>query len=88
MIDIRNSDLSHIGELRNFEGDGVEDLQWYGMDWYAPTPSDDGLTHVLVEDLNCSFNDEEMQLLSQIDPLVASDSCGIDIFMQCLEIVN
>ena len=44
--DRRNGSLCHVAELHNFE-DNVTDLQWYGMDWGAPTPSEDDLSLVM-----------------------------------------
>lgn len=49
MMDIRNNHLHHISELQNTSyNDSVDDLEWFGMDWNAPPPSDNGLSTVEV----------------------------------------
>ena len=50
MIDRRNRNQHQIAEI--FEADiSQDDLEWFGMDWGAPTPFDDGLSTVEVCDV-------------------------------------
>ena len=72
MADRRNGSLCHVVELHNFE-DNVTDLQWYGMDWGAPTPS---------------RKDTDTERLNRIDPLQQSELFGIDIYLSCLETIQ
>ena len=87
MADRRNRSLCHVAELHNFE-DNITDLQWYGMDWGAPTPSEDDLSLVQVEDLSSPLSVEAYERLNRIDPLQQSDSFGIDIYLSCLEAIQ
>ena len=47
---MRNQSLVGISDIA--ESGDVGDLQWYGYEPFAPTPSDDGLSTVEVEDVN------------------------------------
>ena len=81
----RNHSLVGISDIAESGGD-VDDLQWYGYDPFAPTPSDDGLSTVEVEDVNIDLPTDTFTLLRQnmIDPLQHSDSFGIDLFQNGL----
>ena len=87
MVDNRNMNILHVAELHgnNNRQIAYEDMGWYGMDWVAPHPSDDGLSTVTVESLECPFNDIDLQ---HINPLAESASFGIDIYLQALESVS
>ena len=87
MADRRNGSLCHVVELHNFE-DNVTDLQWYGMDWGAPTPSEDDLPLVQVEDLSSPLSVQACERLNRIDPLQQSELFGIDIYLSCLETIQ
>lgn len=57
MMDIRNNHLHHISELQNTSyNDSVDDLEWFGMDWNAPPPSDNGLSTVEVNDVEADLS--------------------------------
>ena len=89
MIDARNRHINHIQELQdNSEELSNDDLEWYGMDWSAPAPTDDGLSTVEVNDINFELNDYQLQQLTDIDPLKESSTFGIDLFTKALEIFN
>ena len=80
VLHIRNHSPVGISDIAESGGD-VDDLQWYGYDPFAPTPSDDGLSTVEVEDVNIDLPTDTLTLLRQnIDPLQHSDSFGIDLF--------
>ena len=87
IADRRNRSLCHVAELHNFE-DNITDLRWYGMDWGAPTPSEDDLSLVQVEDLSSPLSVEAYERLNRIDPLQQSDSFGIDIYLSCIEAIQ
>ena len=83
MLHIRNHSLVGISDIA--ESGDVDDLQWYGYDPFAPTPSDDGLSTVEVEDVNIDLPTDTLALLRQnIDPLQHSDSFEIDLFQNGL----
>lgn len=88
VIDLRNRQLTHIAEIHEQVDITEDDLEWYGMDWDAPTPSDDGLSTVEVDDIPLCFSEEELLQLHSIDPLELSSSFGIDIYMRALDVVN
>ena len=84
VLDIRNHSLVGISDIAESGGD-VDNLEWYGYDPFAPTPSDDGLSTVEVEDVNIDLPTDTLTLLRQnIDPLQHSDSFGIDLFQNGL----
>lgn len=82
MIDMRNKHIQHIAELQNtVTQDSVEDLEWFGADWNAPHPSDDGLSTVNVDDVQSPLSSEQEQCLKDLDPLSVSSNFGIDILV-------
>ena len=83
VLHIRNHSLVGISDIA--ESGDVDDLQWYGYDPFAPTPSDNGLSTVEVEDVNIDLPTDTLALLRQnIDPLQHSDSFEIDLFQNGL----
>ena len=60
------------------------------MDWGAPPPSDDGLPVVEVYDINqpIDFNEHELEVVNNVDPLGESNTFGIDIYTMCLETLS
>ena len=88
-MDTRNRHLRHIHELRTTAVDNAamdirEDLEWCGFDPNAPSPSDNGLSTVEVNNVVCPLLPQQEQLLMTIDPLANSNVFGIDIFTQAL----
>ena len=57
----------------------MEDLEWYGIDWYAPLSSDDGLTTVKINDVLTLLGSHQEVALRNLDPLTPSSSFGIDV---------
>lgn len=87
MIDRRNRNQHQVAEL--FDTDGtLEDLEWYGMDWAGPTPNDDGLSTVEVDDVNFEIAENILQTLNSIDPLRDSTCYGIDIYLEALALFS
>lgn len=87
VLDIRNHSLIGISDIA--ESGDVDDLEWYGFDPFAPTPSDDGLFTVEVEDVNIDSPINILTLLRQsIDPLQHSDSFGIDLYQNALLVLT
>lgn len=87
MIDRRNRSQHQVAEL--FDTDGtLEDLEWYGMDWAGPTPNDDGLSTVEVDDVNFEIAENILQTLNSIDPLRDSTCYGIDIYLEALALFS
>ena len=71
MMDLRNSYVTHVAEVQeSINSETLEDLEWFGMDWYAPTPSDEGLSTIEVLDVDVPFNDDVFQNLTvNVNPL-------------------
>ena len=89
MLDRRNHNVRHIAEFQDVGcEDTSDDLEWYGMDWAAPSPADDGLSTVEVMDVEAPLTDDLIQLLNSIDPLSLSNNFGIDIYLNCLHMVQ
>jgi hypothetical protein len=83
MVDIRHR--SRTGSI-SVADNQVDDLEWYGYDPNAPTPTDDGLSIVDVD--NVDLPDIDLAVISHINPLAHSDSFGIDIYEQALASIN
>ena len=89
MMDLRNSYVTHVAEVQESINSETEDLEWFGMDWYAPTPSDEGLSSIEVLDVDVPFNDDVFQnLTANVNPLQYSQSYGIDIFIDAMNLVS
>lgn len=88
MFDLRNQNLTQVSELHVRENVDVEDLEWYGMDWFAPNPTDNGLSVVELEDIEIPFSEEYYERLTQYDPLAESSSFGMDIYLSALSIFS
>ena len=90
MVDQRNHRIRHVAELFTPQDDnpGADDLEWFGMDWYAPSPRDDGLNTVEVHDVDLPFQSEILSRLERINPLSSSTAFGVDIYMRALELTR
>ncbi len=87
MIDQRNRQLPAVADVAD-SATNLDDLEWYGYDPNAPHPTDDGLAQVEVEDVQIELNDYVLSQLSRrVDPLVQSDSFGIDLYEETLSIL-
>ena len=58
------------------------------MYWGAPSPPDDGLSTVELDDIDMPLTAEEYDKLSTIDPLTESPSFGIDLYVRSPEVLN
>ena len=65
MIDLRNYNCLHTKECQQCFGSVWDDLTWYGIDWYAPSPSDDGLSTVLVEAVGTLLRDYSFSMYAK-----------------------
>ena len=90
MMDLRNSHVTHVADFHeNINSETLEDLEWFAMDWYGPTPSDEGLSTIEVLDVDVPFNDDVFQnLTANVNPLQYSQSHGIDIFIDAMNLVS
>lgn len=88
MVDQRNHNISHVNELVNGRGNiNNEDLEWFGMDWFAPSPQDDGLTTVNLDDVVCPLDLDQLARLQNVDPLTHSTTYGIDVFITAMHVL-
>ena len=89
MMDLRNSHVTHAAEVQeSINSETLEDFEWFGMGWYAPTPSDEGLSTIEVLDIDVPFSDDVFQNLTvNINPLQYLQSHGRDIFMNAINLV-
>jgi hypothetical protein len=71
-------------ELESIDGD----LAWFGYDPYAPHPSEIETSDVVVNDCDCPFTEDEQEILASVDVLRHSQSFGIDIFIEALQLLN
>ena len=86
MIDFRNRQLTAVADVA--EGvESIDDLEWYGFDPQATHPVDDGLSTVVVGDVDIELPEGVAEHLSRdINPLAESNSFGIDLYMEALSI--
>ena len=88
VLDIRNHSVIGISDIAE-SGEDNDDLEWYGFDPFAPTPSDDGLSTVEIEDVHVDLASDIVALLRQnVDPLQHSDSFGIDLYQDALVLLT
>ena len=80
--DLCNNNCQHIAECQQKLHNEGDDLMWYGMDWYAPSPSDDGLSTVTVEEGDVLLSENDLLQLHIINSLENSDEFRIDLFVQ------
>ena len=85
MIDFRNRQLTAVADVA--EGvESVDDLEWYGFDPQTPLPGDDGLSTVVVDDVDIELPDVAEHLSRDINLIAESNSFGIDLYMEGLSI--
>ena len=84
MLDRRNRSQHQIADIFGTDT-SHDDLEWYGMDWGAPTPIDDGLSTVEVNDVMLPLS-AVLGDLQSIDPIKDSTSFGIDIYLEALSL--
>jgi len=61
--------------------ESIDDLEWYGFDPQAPHPGDDGLSTVVVDDVDIELPEDVAEHLSRdINPLAESNTFGIDFY--------
>ena len=85
VIDLRNRHLHQVADIVSpWDAEmTTEDLEWYGFDPQAPTPDDDGLSTVNVDDTDALvMTDAELQEQHAIDCLRPSNRFGMDIFIE------
>ena len=87
MIDIRNHALSAVADVVQVEPT-IDDLEWYGFDPSAPTPMDDDLPTVVVDDAIQPPDFVLQELHNSVDTLQESNRYGIDIYTHCLNILE
>ena len=84
LINLRNSHVTYVAEVQeNINSQTLEELEWFGMDWYASTPSDEGLSTIEVLNVNLPFNVFQ-NLTTNTNPLQYSQSNGINIFIDAM----
>ena len=88
MIDQRNSNVMQVAELQNISDIALDDLEWYGMDWGAPSPNNNGLNTVDLEEIDCPFDIDTIELMHTVNRLQESTSFGIDIFLHASHLLE
>lgn len=87
VLDRRNRDLRHVAQISEQIDDN--EFEWFGMDWQAPVPSDDGLSTVEVFDIENPLEDGIFsQLRDHLNPMSLSSDYGMDLFLTGLQILE
>ena len=69
LIDMRNEQLTAVADVTG-SVNSIDEFEWYGFNPPAPHPDDDGLSSVVVDDINFVIPEElDEQLTYQINPL-------------------
>ena len=85
MLHLRNQNLTAVQSLLHENLTlSEDDIVWYGFDPGAPAHDLAELSQVLVDDINI----EPIAGVDDVDPLRQSDSMGIDIYCDLLNLVN
>ena len=88
LIDMRNEQLTAVADVTG-SVNSIDEFEWYRFDPQAPHPGDDGLSSVVVDDIDFVIPEElDEQLTNQINPLSESNSFGIELYEQVIEIVT
>ena len=88
MMDLRNHQLMAVADIAEQEL-SFDDLTWYGYYPSAPTPMDDGLSTVEIEDVDIELpGNVTDDLTAAVNPLQLSKSYGIDLFIDCLNFLQ
>ena len=87
MVDIRNRTLTAVADVAQAEP-SIDDLDWYGFDPAAPTPMDDELPIVEVDNDSPISDHILQQLCTMVNPLQESNRYGIDVYTHCLAILQ
>ena len=89
MMGLRNSYVTHVAEVQgSINSETLENLEWFGMDLYTPSPLDEWLSTIEVLDVDVPLNDDVFQsLTANVNPLQYSQSHGIDIFIDAINLV-
>ena len=88
MTDLRNHQLMAVADVAEQES-FFDDLTWFGYDPSAPSPLDDGLSTVEIEDVDIELPGNLIHdLTAAVNPLQLSNSDGIDLFIDCLNFLQ
>ena len=80
MMDLRNHQLMAVADIAEQDDLTFDDLTWYGYDPSAPTPMDDGLSTVEIEDVDIELPGNVVHdLTAVVNPLQLSNSYGIAV---------
>lgn len=86
MMDLRNHQLMAVADIAEQEP-SFDDLTWYGYDPSTPTPMDDGLSTVEIENVDIEHPGNVIHdLTAAVNPLQLLNSYGIDLFIDCLNL--
>ena len=66
----------------------MQESNLYGVDWDGPLPMDDGDSVVVPTTSVPLCEDNMQQLASQINPLAVSYDFGIDLYLECLQLIH
>jgi len=87
MIDMRNMNQMAVRDLYLHDNIDIDNVEWFGVDWGGPSPTESDTTLVDVQDAACPFSREEMTLLHSINPCQDSCSFGVDIYVLALNLL-
>ena len=86
MTDTRKHHLTAVSDIHATPI--LEDLEWFGFDPQAPSPGDEGLATVEVNNVSADFSVEETEIISHYDVIGNSQNFGIDISLELSELLN
>ena len=87
IMDLRNRFQTQIQDWYSSSPEHVEDIEWYGIDYSGPLPTDNDLPTVDLDELDSPLSHQQEVALQTVDRMRNSDSYGIDIFVEALHLV-
>ena len=88
LMDVRNRFQTQICDWYRSPPEQAIDMNWYGVDFNGPLPTDDDLPNVEVSDLDSPLTGRQDAILRSINPLRDSTVFGMDVFIDALHSVN
>ena len=86
MIDARKRHLTAVSDMH--APPILEDLECFGFDPHPPSPGNEGLATVEVNNVSADFLVEETEINSHYDVMRNSQNFRIDIYLELCELLN
>ena len=86
MIDARKRHLTAVSDMH--PAPVLEDLECFGFNPHAPSPGDEELATVEVNNVSADFSVEKTEIISHYNVMHNSQNFGINIYLELCELLN